>query len=124
MIMAMHYLKNQLPQIFKKNLKKVIRTTVDKWIVENDKTLKTIWLKYVLVVGDCEHVSALKYGACIQFHKQLQNYNSEFINGSKNTRTSSFKEYTQMKMDKPSVSSYIPRIFVIKCLSQKQFYNH
>ena len=42
------------------------RRTVEKWIVENNKELDTmIWLKYYMVPGDCEHVSAFKCGVCI-----------------------------------------------------------
>ena len=63
--------------------RKVTRRTVDKWIVENDKTLNTtIWLKYDMVVGDREHVSALKCGVCIQFWERLmslRNYSPAFI---------------------------------------------
>ena len=88
---------------------KVTRRTVDKWIVENDKTLNTtIWLKYEMVV-DREHVSALKCGVCIQFRERLmslRNYNSAFINGLKNTRTSSFKEHTETEMHKVSMALY------------------
>ena len=48
----------------------VTRRTVEKWIIENDKQLDTtIWLKYDTVVGDREHVSALKCGVCIQFNE-------------------------------------------------------
>ena len=44
------------------------RRTVERWIVENDKQLDTtIWLKFEMAVGDREHVSALKFGICIQF---------------------------------------------------------
>jgi len=90
--------------------RKVTRRTVDKWIVENDKTLNaTIWLKYEMVVGDREHVSALKCGVCIQFRERLmslRNYNSPFINGSRNTRTSSFKEHTETEMHKVSMALY------------------
>ena len=46
----------------------VTRRTVDKWIIENDKELDTIiWVMYDTMIGDREHVSALKHGVCIQF---------------------------------------------------------
>ena len=45
------------------------RRTVEKWIKENDKELDTsIWLKFDMVPGNCEHVSTLKCGICIQFN--------------------------------------------------------
>ena len=48
------------------------RRTVEKWIKENDKELDTsIWLKFDMVSGDCEHMLTLKCGVCIQFNERL-----------------------------------------------------
>ena len=60
------------------------------------------WIqRYETVPGDRKHVSALKCGVCIQFNDRLillRNYNSAFVNGSKNTRTSAFKEHPDTDM--------------------------
>ena len=43
------------------NKRKINRSTVEKWITENDKTLDTtLWLKFEVASGDREHVSNLK----------------------------------------------------------------
>lgn len=96
--------------------------TVNKWIAENDKKLgTTTWLCYDKANRD--HVSALKCSICIRFQDKLQsdkNFNSAYILGSKNLRTSSFKDHAAsdmhqhaMKLLKKSqssgdVSSYTP----------------
>ena len=50
----------------------VTRRTAEKWITESEKELDTtIWLKYDTVVGDRDHVFALKCGVCIQFNKRF-----------------------------------------------------
>ena len=65
---------------------------------KNDKELDTtIWLKFDMVPGDREHVSALKCRVCIQFNEwltSLRNYNPAFVNGSKNT---TLKEYADTR---------------------------
>ena len=69
--------------------------TVDKWIVDNDKTLNTTtWLKYDKV--DREYVATLKCSVCFRFNDKLRsarNYNSAFVVGSTNLRASAFKEH-------------------------------
>ena len=78
----------------------VTSKTVDKWIAKNDKTLNmTMWLKYDRL--DREYVSSLKSCMCVHFQDQLcsvRNYNLAFIIGSKNLRTSSFKEHARSDM--------------------------
>ena len=102
---------DKLSFVQKLSKKRVLtRRTMGKWNVENDKDLDTtVWLKYDVVEGDCEHMSALRCAVCIQFNKRLvllQNYNPAFINGSKNTRTSAFKDHADTEMDKCAMSLY------------------
>ena len=62
-----------------------------------------------MVVGDCDHASSLKCRVCIQFNEQLvspRKNNPAFINGSKNTRTSSLKEHAEMEKHKHLISLY------------------
>ena len=74
--------------------------TVDKWIVDNDKTLNTTtWLKYDKV--DREYVATLKCSVCFRFNDKLRsarNYNSAFVVGSTNLRASAFKEHAASDM--------------------------
>ena len=77
---------------------------MEKWILENNKTLDTtLWLKFDVAAGDHEHVSKLKCSVCGQFQEQLismRNYNPAFVNGTVNTRASSFKEHAGTEMHK------------------------
>ena len=53
--------------------------------------------------------SALKCAICIQFNEwlvSLRNYNPAYINGSKNTRTSAFKDHTDKEIHKHAMSLY------------------
>ena len=100
----------------------VMINTVNKWIAENDKKLgTTAWLCYDKANRD--HVSALRCSICIRFQDKLRrdkNFNPAYILGSKNLRTSSFKDHAAsdmhqhtMKLLKKSqssgnVSSYAP----------------
>ena len=88
----------------------VTRKTVEKWIRENDKTLDTtLWLKFVVVAGDREHVSKLKCSICGQFQERLismRNYNSAFVEGTTNTHASSFKEHASTEMHKRAMILY------------------
>ena len=78
--------------------------------LDNDKDLDTTtWLKYEVIEGDHEHVFALKCAVCIQFNECLascRNYNPVFINGSKNVRTSAFKDHAAMEMHKRAMLLY------------------
>ena len=96
--------------------------TVNKWISENDKRIgMTTWLCYDKANRD--HVSALKCSICIRFQDKLwshKNFNPAYILGSKNLRTSLFKDHATsnmhqhaMKLLKKSqlggdISSYAP----------------
>lgn len=90
--------------------RKVTRKTVEKWITENDKTLDTtLWLKFEVATGDREHVSTLKCTVCQQFKERLvsmRNYNPAFVEGTSNTRTSSFKEHASTEMHKRAMALY------------------
>ena len=74
--------------------------TVDQWIAENDKAINTTkWLQFDRL--DRGYVSSLKCNMCICFQDWLhsvRNYNPAFITGSKNLRTSSFKEHARSDM--------------------------
>ena len=78
----------------------LLAKSVDKWIAEYDKELNTsTWLKYTVV--DRLHVDSLTCSVCIRFKSKLEgmrNYNPAFIEGSKNLRTSSFKDHAASSM--------------------------
>ena len=82
--------------------------SVDKWISENDKELNTsTWLKYTVV--DRLHVDSLLCSVCTQFKSNLEgmrNYNPAFIDGSKNLRTSSFKDHAGSSMHMRAMSLF------------------
>ena len=75
----------------------VLTRTVDKWIAENDRTLSTTtWLTYERLCVQC-----LKCSVCIRFRDKLvtcRNYNSAFIEGSNNLRSSVFKDHARSDM--------------------------
>ena len=76
-----------------------------------------MWLKFDMVPGDREHVSTLKCGTCIQFNERLtslRNYNPAFINGSKNTRTSAFKEHADTEIHKRAMMLLIQETTLYK----------
>ena len=82
--------------------RKVTTKTVEKWKVENDRALNTsIWLVYNKL--DRDHVESLKCGVCVRFEDKIRgcrNFNSAFIEGSKNLRASSFKDHAATDMHK------------------------
>lgn len=78
----------------------LLAKSVDKWIVEYDKELNTsTWLKYAVI--DCIHVDALACSVCTDFKSKLEgmrNYDPAFTKGSRNLRTSSFKDHAASSM--------------------------
>ena len=80
----------------------VVKTTVDKWIAENDKALSTtVWLKYDTDPADRTPVILLKCAICTRFKDRLvgrQNYSAAFVDGSGNLRASSFKDHAASDM--------------------------
>ena len=80
----------------------VLRTTVDKWIAENDKALNTtVWLKYNTDPANCTRVISLKCSICTRFKDRLigrRNFSSAFVDGSGNLRASSFKDHAASDM--------------------------
>ena len=80
----------------------VLKTTVDKWIAENDKALSTsVWLKYDTDPVDRTRVLSLKCSICSRFKDRLigrRNYSSAFVDGSENLRASSFKDHAASDM--------------------------
>ena len=83
----------ECPSAKKRNLTK---STVDRWIADNDKALSTsTWLKYDV------DTAALKCSVCCQFRDKLigmRNYSAAYIEGSTNLRTSSFKDHAASEM--------------------------
>ena len=71
--------------------------TVEKWIVDHDKTFNTAtWMKI-----NRFQVSHLKYSVCERFVDKLRgcrNFSPAFIEGSTNLRTSSFKDHARSDM--------------------------
>ena len=84
----------------KKQKRAVCRKTVEKWIVENDRTLNTaVWLKFETDRRD--HVLSLKCAVCSQFKDKLtsmRNYRPAFVEGTTNVRTSTFKDHAATDM--------------------------
>ena len=82
----------------------VLTTTVEKWAVENDKSLNTaVWLKFDVHVDPASRtrVMSLKCSVCSRFHEKLtgmRNYNAAFVEGSVNLRVSSVKDYAGSDM--------------------------
>ena len=88
-----------VPPTKKRSLQK---STVDRWIVENDKALSTAtWLKYETDPANRSCVVTLKCSVCYQFSDKLdrmRNYNTAFVEGTNNLRSSSFKDHTASEM--------------------------
>ena len=86
----------------------LLKRSVDNWITEYDKELETsTWLKYDVV--DRVHIDCLKCSVCFKFNDKLlntRNYNSAFVDGSKNLRTSSFKDHAASTMHKRAMILY------------------
>ena len=80
----------------------VLKSTVDRWIVDNDKALSTtVWLKYDTDPADRTRVVTLKCSVCAKFVDRLvgmRNYNPAFVEGSGNLRASSFKDHAASDM--------------------------
>ena len=80
----------------------VMKSTADKWIADNDKTLSTsTWLRYDTDTANRGHIVALKCCVCYQFRDKLigmRNYSAAYIEGSSNLRASSFKEHAASVM--------------------------
>ena len=78
------------------------KSTVDRWIADNDKALSTsTWLKYDVDTAAHGRVAALKCSACCQFCDKLigmRNYSAAYIEGSTNLHTSSFKDHAASEM--------------------------
>ena len=82
--------------------RRVTVTTVNKWKSEHDKALGTcLWLTYAK--SDRDHVASLQCSICKQFNDKIRscrNYSSAFVVGSKNLRTSAFKDHAASEMHK------------------------
>lgn len=74
--------------------------TVEKWILEYDKTLNTTtWLGYDKT--EQNQVTTLKCKVCQRFvdkSRGSRNFSAAFIDGSENLRTSSFKDHAKTDM--------------------------
>jgi len=78
------------------------KTTMERWISENNKTLHTIrWLCYEKASGDQGHMTMLKCKVCGKYRDKLcsmQNYRLAFVEGTNNVRASTFKDRAAMDM--------------------------
>ena len=92
-------LSDQAPPTKKRGVSKA---SVNKWIRENDKTLSTAtWLKFDTDAANRGVVVALRCSVCKQFRDKLvgmRNYNSAYVEGSSNLRSSSFKDNASTEM--------------------------
>lgn len=74
--------------------------TVDKWVLDHDKTLSTAtWLIYQK--ADRHHVALLQCSVCKRFEERIKNsrnFSPAFIDGTSNLRTSSFKDHAKSEM--------------------------
>lgn len=86
----------------------VTTKTIDRWIQTNDKVLNTTtWLTYEVV--DREFVACMKCRVCIRFKERIvtcRNFNSAFIDGSTNLRTSAFKDHASSDMHKRAMTLF------------------
>ena len=91
----------ECPPAKKRNLTRT-KSTVDRWITDNDKALSTsTWLKYDVDTAARGRVVALKCSVYCQFRDKLigmRNYSAAYIEGSTNLRTSSFKDHAASEM--------------------------
>ena len=75
---------------------------VNKWIRENNKTLSMAnWLKFDTDAANRGVVVALRCSVCKQFCDKMvgmRNYNSAYVEGSSNLRSSSFKDHVSTEM--------------------------
>ena len=85
-------------------------STVQKWIRENDKTMQTMtWLKFKKCENDAGHVASLLCSVCQEFDNRLRgmkNYNSAFVTGATNLRSSNFKDHAKTEMHSKAMSLY------------------
>ena len=79
-----------------------IRYRNQRWIAESDKTLSTAtWLVYEIDRTNRSRVVSLKCLVCARYSQKLvgmRNYNSAFVEGTSNLRTSSFKDHASSEM--------------------------
>ena len=80
----------------------VTASTVEKWKLDNDKTLNTAtWLTYQTAHQSRDRVKTITCSVCTRFNGQLRgmrNYSPAFIDGTTNLRTSSFKDHAATEM--------------------------
>ena len=90
---------NQAPPAKKRGVSK---TSVNKWIRKNDKTLSMVtWLKFDTDAANHGVVVALRCSVCKQFRDKLvgmRDYNSAYVEGSSNLRSLSFKDHASTEM--------------------------
>ena len=86
--------------------RKVKSATVDKWILDYDKTLSTsTWMQYER--SDRSHVSKIFCSICKRYEDRIKgsrNFNRAFIDGSANLRTSSFRDHAKSDMHERAMS--------------------
>ena len=99
----------------------VLKTTVDKWISKNDRTLNTaVWLSYEADLAICTRIVSLKCSVCSKFCEKLigmRNYNSALVEGFVNLRISRVKDH--VKCDMHSRAMLLLKKQVRKCASEE-----
>ena len=83
----------------------VSKKTVEKWILEHDKTLNTsTWLEYE--EAGRYHVATLKCKVSTRFVDKIRgsrNFNTAFIEGSANLRMSNFTDHAKSDMHQRAI---------------------
>ena len=93
-----------------KKVRGVKAATFDKWISDNDAELTTsAWLIYDRQKNDRLLAECLKCSVCIKFVDRVRsckNFSEAFITGSKNLRTSAFKDHAGTEMHKRGMNLF------------------
>eukprot|EP00117_Sycon_ciliatum_P048941 scpid100454/ scgid34778/ len=94
----------------KKVARGVKTSTCDKWVSDGDKEMSTsVWLRYERQKDDRQLVEILKCAVCIKFEEQVKsskNFSEAFIVGSRNLRTSAFKDHAETDMHKRAMGLF------------------
>eukprot|EP00117_Sycon_ciliatum_P046299 scpid109962/ scgid33181/ len=86
-------------------------STCDKWISDHDKELSTtVWLEFERSKQDRNVVDRLRCKLCIRFESRIscsKNFSNAFIIGSRNVKTSSFKDHAASDMHRRALDLYL-----------------
>lgn len=85
--------------------------TFDKWVADNDKELSTTtWLELQRSKEDRDVVECLKCKLCTRFESRIcgsKNFSNAYIVGSRNVKTSSFKDHAASEMHRRAMDLYL-----------------